>query len=171
MAAAAIALAGMAGVSLWIGAIRPGLAAQRSFKTFALDMRTVTERQPVYTPGGPDYEISYYYGAPIRSLSLLPRGRADSTPRYVLIWQNWLRGQRWADSSQVMLTSHPFYGDRLVLLKVDAIRFEQFLANHQNVCHQGSKSVVAGTSVPQLPRKVGRRIEATDEWREAPGIG
>ena len=38
--AATVALAGMAGVSLWIGIIRPELAARRTFRTFAIQMRT-----------------------------------------------------------------------------------------------------------------------------------
>jgi 4-amino-4-deoxy-L-arabinose transferase-like glycosyltransferase len=129
--AATVALAGMAGVSLWIGIIRPELAARRSFKTFAIRMRTAIGDAPIYTPGGPDYEISYYYGAPIRPLGSLPQAGSNSSPRYVLAWDNWLKDNKWAGSGREMLASRPALdGHRLVLLKIDANRFEPSFENH-----------------------------------------
>jgi 4-amino-4-deoxy-L-arabinose transferase-like glycosyltransferase len=127
--AGAIALAAMAGVSLWIGNIRPELAARRTFKSFAIRMRTVTGGQPVYTPDGPDYEVSYYYGAPIRPL--VSRDAADSGPVFVLFWKKWLRDQRWAAGGREELASRPALdGQRLLLLKIDANQFEPSLKNH-----------------------------------------
>jgi hypothetical protein len=121
----------MAGVSLWIGIIRPELAARRSFKTFAIRMRTAIGDAPIYTPGGPDYEISYYYGAPIRPLGSLPQAGSNSSPRYVLAWDNWLKDNKWAGSGREMLASRPALdGHRLVLLKIDANRFEPSFENH-----------------------------------------
>jgi len=125
--AAAIAVASMAGVSLWIGIIRPGLAMRRTFKTFAVQMREATGGQPVYTPDGPDYEVSYYYGAPIRELTA---GGADSAPRYMLVWDNWPNYRQWAGSGREILVSRPALdGHRMVLLKVDAIPFEPSVKN------------------------------------------
>jgi 4-amino-4-deoxy-L-arabinose transferase-like glycosyltransferase len=124
--ATAVALASMAAVSLWIGVIRPGLASRRSFKTFAINMRTVTNGEPVYTAGGPDYEVSYYYGAPIRQIGLLRGSASDSPFRYVLLWSGALRDSRLAGLGQAVLESRPALdGKRLVLLKVDANRFDQ----------------------------------------------
>jgi hypothetical protein len=124
--AMAVALASMAGVSLWIGVIRPGLASRRSFKIFAMDMRTVTDGQPVYTPGGPDYEVSYYYGAPIRQLALPRQGGGDSTPQYVLVWARGLGDKRLTGLGREVMASRPALdGSRLVLLKIDANRFDQ----------------------------------------------
>jgi 4-amino-4-deoxy-L-arabinose transferase-like glycosyltransferase len=124
-AATAVVLASMAGVSLWIGIIRPGLAARRTLKDFAITMRTVTNGGVVYTPGGPDYEVSYYYGAPIRPLGL-PRAGADSTPGYVLVWSDRLNDKRWSGLRQEVLASRPALdGKRLELLKIGANRFEQ----------------------------------------------
>ncbi|HEY2106865.1 MAG TPA: glycosyltransferase family 39 protein [Candidatus Binataceae bacterium] len=129
--ATAVALAAMAGVSLWIGIIRPELAVRRTFKAFAIAMRTTIGGAPIYTPGGPDYEISYYYGAPIRPLSMIPRNPEDSSPRYVLVWDNWLSDRKWAGLGREILASRPALdGHRLVLLKIDANRFEPFLENH-----------------------------------------
>jgi hypothetical protein len=122
---AAVAIASIAGVSLWIGTVRPGLAARRTFKTFAIEMRAATGGQPVYSPGGPDYELSYYYGAPILELGLKRKGGADSAPRYVLVWDSWLRDRHWSGLGQAMAPSHPAGdGRRLILLKVEPNRFE-----------------------------------------------
>ncbi len=127
-AAAAVALAGMAGVSLWIGVIRPGLARRRTFRNFALQMRTVTGGQPVYTPGGPDYEVSYYYGAPIRMLDVHSQAiqtASDSAPRYLLVWDSWLSGKLFPGPGHPVLASHPGSdGHRLILLKNETVRFE-----------------------------------------------
>ena len=126
-----VALAAMAAVSLWIGIIRPELAARRTFRTFAIQMRRAIGGQPIYTPGGPDYEISYYYGAPVRPLALLPKDGSDSSPRYVLVWDNWLKDKKWAGRGREILASRPALdGHRLVLLKIDPNRFEPSFENH-----------------------------------------
>jgi 4-amino-4-deoxy-L-arabinose transferase-like glycosyltransferase len=129
--AGAVGIASMAAVSLWIGVLRPGLAAQRTFGSFAHRMRQVTGGQTVFTPGGPDYEVSYYYGSAITPL-LWAHDDGSGAPRYVLVWDNWpkLPGEK-ADSSQVVLTSrHTLEGHRMVLLKVDANQFESLLKHH-----------------------------------------
>jgi hypothetical protein len=123
--AAAVALASMAGVSLWSGILRPGLAARRTLKAFAGQMRMVTGGQPVYTPDGPDYEVAYYYGAAVRPLGWRPHGRRDSQPYYLLVWSDQLTQREDGGVRQEVLASRPALdGRRLVLLKVDAIRFE-----------------------------------------------
>jgi 4-amino-4-deoxy-L-arabinose transferase-like glycosyltransferase len=127
--AIAIALAGMAGVSLWLGTIRPQLAARRTFKDFALQMRTVTGGQPVYTPDGPDYEISYYYGQPIREWALTPDARLEE-PRYVLIQDNWLKFRHSVKGREVLASRPALDGHRMVLLKIGAIRFEPSRDKH-----------------------------------------
>jgi 4-amino-4-deoxy-L-arabinose transferase-like glycosyltransferase len=123
--AAAVAVASMAGVGLWVGIIRPGLAARRTFKEFALQMRQTTGGQPIYTPDGPEYEISYYYGAPIRELALSGAPAADSAPRYVLVWTQWPDYARWVRSGRQILASRAaLNGHRFILLKVGTSRFE-----------------------------------------------
>lgn len=126
--AAALAVAGMAGVSLWIGIMRPQLAARRTFKNFAIRMRAATAGQPVYTPGGPDYEISYYYGAPIRALALSPD--ADAAPRYVLIWDNWTKAMQHLQGREILQSRPALDGHRMVLLKVEPSPFEPSLGKH-----------------------------------------
>ncbi len=121
--AIAIALAGMAGVSLWIGIIRPNLAARRAFKEFAIQMRAVTAGQPVYTPDGPDYEISYYYGQPIRELAWVSHTRRYQ-PRYVLIQDNWVKFRHSVEGSEVLASRPALDGHRMVLLKIGSIPFE-----------------------------------------------
>jgi hypothetical protein len=126
--AAALAVAGMAAVSLWIGIMRPELAARRTFKNFAIRMRAATAGQPVYTPGGPDYEISYYYGAPIRALALSPD--ADAAPRYVLIWDNWAKAMQHLQGREILQSRPALDGHRMVLLKVEPSPFEPSLGKH-----------------------------------------
>jgi hypothetical protein len=122
--AAAVALASMAGVSLWSGILRPGLAARRTFKAFAGQMRMVTGGQPIYTPDGPDYEIAYYYGAPVQPLAWRPHGRRDSQPYYLLVWSDQTQREDGGVRQEVLVSRPALDGRRLVLLKVDAIRFE-----------------------------------------------
>jgi 4-amino-4-deoxy-L-arabinose transferase-like glycosyltransferase len=128
--AIAVAMAGMAGVSLWIGMIRPQLAMRRTFKGFALRMRPVTGGQPVYTPDGPDYEISYYFGTPIRELALIPESQPKAAPRYILIQDNWLKFRQSVKGRAVLQSRPSLDGHRMLLLKTDAIRFEPGRARH-----------------------------------------
>jgi hypothetical protein len=124
-AAAAVALASMAGVSLWIGVLRPGLAARRTFRTFAREMRQATGGERVFTLEGPEYEIAYYYGAPIEPLAGLPAGEPRPQPRLVLIFDDQLKNYPPAETARKLLISRPSpEGRRLLLLKIDADRFE-----------------------------------------------
>jgi 4-amino-4-deoxy-L-arabinose transferase-like glycosyltransferase len=124
--AAALALASMMGVSLWIGVLRPGLAEQRSFKTFTARMEAITAGRAVYSQTAPDYEISFYYGRPLLSLNQLAAtsGRRDS--RYLLLWSDTVnrmgsRAQHWP----VLLSSAVTEEHRqLELLKIDQDSFE-----------------------------------------------
>jgi 4-amino-4-deoxy-L-arabinose transferase-like glycosyltransferase len=122
---AAIAIASMAGVSLWVGAIRPGLAQRRTFKFFALRMRKITGGAPVYAVTAPDYEISFYYGRPLPALAAM--AAADKpNPRYILVWSNTPQRRIAATGrEEILLTSH-WTSDqrRLELLKIAAGGFE-----------------------------------------------
>ena len=128
-AAASIAIAALAGISLWIGILRPGLASRRTFKTFALQMRAATADAPVFTPGGPDYEVSYYYG---RSIQPLPDDGRKPGQRYVLVWSDQLKSFAAAMRYRqvVMASDHALNGRRLLLLKVDANRFVPLRENN-----------------------------------------
>ena len=87
-------------------------------------MREATGGQPIYIRGGPEYEISYYYGAPIQPLARLPYGHKNKGPLYLLTWNDQVARDGPA-SSQQMLASHPTLdGRRLVLLKVGTGGFE-----------------------------------------------
>jgi hypothetical protein len=61
----------------------------------------------------------------------MPSGGADSTPRYVLIWDAWLKDTQWAGGGEEVLASRPALdGHRLLLLKIDANRFEPSRTRH-----------------------------------------
>jgi len=129
-AAAAVALASMAGVSLWVGVLRPGLAARRTFRTFAREMRQATGGQRVFTLDGPEYEIAYYYGAPIEPLAGLAPGDRTPQPRFLLIFSDQIENFAPAKAAQKVLVSRPSpEGRSLVLLKVDTNRFEPLPKN------------------------------------------
>ncbi len=129
-AAAAVALASMAGVSLWIGVLRPGLAARRTFRAFAREMRLATGGQRVFTLDGPEYEIAYYYGAPIEPLTGLAAGDRAPQPRFVLIFSDQIENSAPAKAAQKVLVSRPSpEGRSLVLLKIDTNRFEPLPKN------------------------------------------
>jgi len=122
--AAAVAIASMAGVSVWIGILRPGLAERRTFRSFAIRMRQATGGQPAYIRGGPEYEISYYYGAPIRPLVWLQNRQHNPGPLYLLTWDDQLKRNGPALSQPLLASSPTLDGRRLLLLKVDAGGFE-----------------------------------------------
>jgi hypothetical protein len=123
--AAAVALASMAGVSVWIGILRPGLAARRSFRTLAIGMRQVTGGQPVFIRGGPEYEISYYYGAPIQPLAWLKNRQKNQGPFYLLTWKDEVERDGPASSQQLLASRPTPEGRVLLLLKVDAAGFDE----------------------------------------------
>jgi 4-amino-4-deoxy-L-arabinose transferase-like glycosyltransferase len=129
--AAAVAIASMAAVSLWIGILRPGLAARRTFRSFALQMRQTTGGQPVYTRGGPDYEVSYYYGAPIIPLGTLAAG-VDAKPRYLLTRDDQLNATGLPAGSwhRLLVSDAAVDGHHLVLLKIEPNRFEPSFEDH-----------------------------------------
>ena len=55
-----VALMSVAGVQLWIGALRPELTSGRTLKPFASEMKAIVDSRPVYLLGGIDYELSFY---------------------------------------------------------------------------------------------------------------
>ncbi len=133
--AVAVALASLAGVSLWLGTLRPGLAAQRSFKTFATAMRTVTADQPVFGLRYASYELSYYYGKPILPLPEVSNAGWGRYPHYLLIWSDQLEllGDR-TGAWQMVLSSHYTYErHRLDLLKLGPGGFETPLKKNSQV--------------------------------------
>jgi hypothetical protein len=125
-AAAAMAIASMAGVSLWIGVLRPGLAARRTFRPFARAIRQAAGGEPVFTVDGPEYEIAYYYGAPIEPLVGPPAtAQGGGKPRLVLLFDDQLKNYPPAQTAEKVLISRPSpEGRRLVLLKIGGDRFE-----------------------------------------------
>ncbi len=128
--AAAVALASMAGISVWIGILRPGLAARRTFRAFAIEMRQVTGGQPVFISDGPEYEISYYYGAPIQPLAWRQSPPKNPAPFYLITWQDQEKEEALGSSRQ-LLAAHPtLEGRQLLLLKVGADGFESFPKEH-----------------------------------------
>jgi 4-amino-4-deoxy-L-arabinose transferase-like glycosyltransferase len=125
VAAAAVALASMAGVSVWIGILRPGLASRRTFRTFAVRMREATGGLPVYVRGAPEYEISYYYGEPIEPLAWLQNHQKNG-PLYLLTWDDQVKFNGPATSQQVLASRSTLDGRRLLLLKIESAGFESF---------------------------------------------
>ncbi|MGO9062538.1 MAG: ArnT family glycosyltransferase [Candidatus Binataceae bacterium] len=124
--AAAVALASMAGISVWIGILRPGLASRRTFRTFAIGMRQVTGGQPIFISDGPEYEISYYYGAPIQPLEWRHGGQKNPAPFYLITWKDQVKGDGPASSRQLLASRPTLEGRQLLLLKVGANGFESF---------------------------------------------
>jgi 4-amino-4-deoxy-L-arabinose transferase-like glycosyltransferase len=122
--AAAVAIASMAGVSVWIGILRPGLAARRTFRTFAIRMREATGGQPIYIRGGPEYEISYYGGTPIQPLARLQNWQKNQGALYLLTWNDQVARDGPASSQQILASRPTLDGHRLLLLKVDTGGFE-----------------------------------------------
>jgi 4-amino-4-deoxy-L-arabinose transferase-like glycosyltransferase len=59
---AGLAVLGLAGVSLFTGTLRPELARARTLKMFAAEARREADGSPVRVLGGPNYEMSFYYG-------------------------------------------------------------------------------------------------------------
>lgn len=123
LAAGALALAAMAGVSLWVGQLRPELAGERTYKNFATQMRRLTGGATVYSAAYPDYEISYYYGRalpPLRSLEQLPKRGTH----YALVWEG-SRDAKQHQAGKLLLSSNPVPGERrLELLKIGKVWFE-----------------------------------------------
>jgi 4-amino-4-deoxy-L-arabinose transferase-like glycosyltransferase len=66
-AAMGVALMSMAGVSLWIGTLRPELMSGRTLREFAVQTRGIVNQRPIYILGGIDYELSFYLnrGVPV----------------------------------------------------------------------------------------------------------
>ena len=104
--AAAVALASMAGVSVWIGSLRPGLATRRTFRNFAVEMRQVTGGAPIFITDGPEYEISYYYGAPIQPLGWRQSHAQNPAPFYLIAWKDQVK-EDGEGSSRQMLAARP----------------------------------------------------------------
>lgn len=124
--AAAVALASIAGVSVWVGILRPGLATRRTFRNFALQMRELTGGQPIFIQGGPEYEISYYYGAPIKPVFWLQNRSNNQGPLYLLTWNNQKKHVAAASQKELLASRPTLDGRRMVLLKIDASTFESF---------------------------------------------
>jgi len=81
-AAIGVALMSMAGVSLWIGALRPELMGGRTLKEFAAQTREIVNQRPVYLLGGIDYELSFYLdrGVPVWT----PKAETVAGPVYIV---------------------------------------------------------------------------------------
>jgi 4-amino-4-deoxy-L-arabinose transferase-like glycosyltransferase len=67
-AAGAVTAIGLAACLLWTTAIRPELARLRGLKAFVLEVRERVGTAPLYVVRGPNYELSFYYGAPVPAL-------------------------------------------------------------------------------------------------------
>ena len=92
-------------------------------------MRQVTGGQPVFISDGPEYEISYYYGAPIQPLAW----RQPTEEPGAVLSDNLARPEKEEalGSSRQLLAAHPtLEGRQLLLLKVGADGFESFPKEH-----------------------------------------
>src|SRR5579875_757894 len=106
--AAALALASIVGVSLWIGVLRPGLAERRSFKTFTTRMEAITA------------------GRRLLALSQLAATSGVHDSRYILLWSDTLAGMGPRAQHWPVLLSSPVTEEhrQLELLKIDQSSFE-----------------------------------------------
>jgi 4-amino-4-deoxy-L-arabinose transferase-like glycosyltransferase len=80
-AGVSIGIASLAGVSLWIGLLKPELSLRRTLKPFALLAQPIVEGHPLYGALPREYELSYYLGRAIpgwRRSMLHPASRCAS---------------------------------------------------------------------------------------------
>jgi 4-amino-4-deoxy-L-arabinose transferase-like glycosyltransferase len=123
-AAVGVALMSIAGVSLWIGTLRPELARSRSLKDFAAKVQSIVGNGNVYVLGGMEYELSFYLG---RGVPVWNPGKADAAPNppYYLV----ASGEEFAKLapdvraglSILARTQSPLRRSQMILLKVDKV--------------------------------------------------
>jgi len=82
---AGLALIALAGTTLFNGVLRPDLARAQTLKFFAAEVRTKIGDAPLYGAApGHDFELSYYYGAPVPSAAGLARLTPSDTTVHVV---------------------------------------------------------------------------------------
>lgn len=123
-AATGVALMSIAGVSLWIGALRPELARSRSLKDFAAQVQSIVGDRNVYVLGGMEYELSFYLG---RGVPVWNPAKADAVPNppYYLVASGEefakLKPEARAGLSILAQTQSPLRRSQMMLLKVDKV--------------------------------------------------
>jgi 4-amino-4-deoxy-L-arabinose transferase-like glycosyltransferase len=128
-AAVAIGIASLAAVSLWIGVLRPELAARRTLAGFAKRAEPIVRGRPLHVVGAPEYELSWHLRRGIpgwRRWMLRPNAACAS---YLIVWSNQLG--KVAPGGKIMgwemlLDSDPQPGrGHLLLLNVGAAESDQ----------------------------------------------
>ena len=83
-AALGVVLMSMAGVSLWIGTLRPELARGRTLREFAAEVQSIVKQHPVYVLGRMDYELSFYLGRGIPAWNPSGTHAVTERPSYIM---------------------------------------------------------------------------------------
>lgn len=82
---AGLAIIALAGTTLFNGVMRPQLAREQTLKFFAAAVRAKIGDAPLYGAApGHDFELSYYYGAPVPSVAGLARLTPSDTTIYIV---------------------------------------------------------------------------------------
>ncbi len=124
-AALGVALMSLAGVSLWIGTLRPELVRGRTLKDFAAEVGGIVKQQPLCDIGGVDYELSFYLNRGVPACR--PTGTQSSTdrPRYIVASSDDLdrmdRRER-ADLKTLVRSRCPLRRRQVLLLETGAAR-------------------------------------------------
>jgi hypothetical protein len=84
LSGAGLALAGIACSMLWTAELKPSVAQLRTLKPFAAKLRERVGNAPVYVVRGHNYELSFYYGAPVPPLIRRRVFHAPSELAYVV---------------------------------------------------------------------------------------
>ncbi len=124
-AALGVVLMSMAGVSLWIGTLRPELARGRSLKEFAAEVRSIVKQQPLYVLGGIDYELSFYLGRGVPAWHPSGTHAATDRPRYIVASGDDLARmtrQERTDLKTLARSQCPLRRRQMLLLEIDEAR-------------------------------------------------
>ena len=120
-AALGVVLMSMAGVSLWIGTLRPELARGRTLREFAAEVQNIVKQQPVYVLGGIDYELSFYMNRGVSAWHPSETHAATDRPRYVVASSDDLARmtrQERADLKTLARSQCPLRRRQMLLLEV-----------------------------------------------------
>jgi 4-amino-4-deoxy-L-arabinose transferase-like glycosyltransferase len=87
-AAVSIGVASLAAVSLWIGVLKPELSRERTLKNFVMRAEPIVGHREVHVVGGPEYELSYYFGRGIPGWRRSMLQPASGCASYLIVWSN-----------------------------------------------------------------------------------